>query len=388
MRILLYGATGTIADSVFKIVKNNYKKFKVVAATCNTNYKKLEKLRIKYGIEKIGINNPKSAKKYKSLNRNINNKNLFIGNDNFPKLITNDIDVIILAISGLSALNISYDIAKSGKLIGLANKECIISLGPRLLLLAKKNKTKIIPLDSEHNSIYRLLESNKNKFKSITITASGGPFLNKKINFLKNVTPVQATKHPVWKMGKKISVDSATMMNKALEIIEAKYLFNLNSDQINAIIHPESIIHAAINYYDDSSISLLSKPDMKIPISYLLKINNIAKKSDNIFQQLHSKNLTFYKINQNKFPAIRLAYKVMELGGLAPHIFNYNNEVLVDHFLQDKIKFLDIVKYNEITLNKFFKKNNNINQPSLKDIHNSSIWINKNIFLGKIKYRK
>ena len=384
MRILLYGATGTIADSVFTIVQNNKQKFKVVAATCNVNYQKLEKLRIKYGIEKIGINNLESAKKYKSLNRKINSKHLYIGNKNFPKLITNDIDVIILAISGLSALNISYDMVKSGKIIGLANKECIISLGPRLLFLAKKNKTKIIPLDSEHNSIYRLLESNNNKFKSITITASGGPFFYKKNSFLKNVTPDQATKHPVWKMGKKISVDSATMMNKALEIIEAKFLFNLNNDQINVIIHPESIIHAAINFYDDTSIGLLSKPDMKIPISFLLKTNHNTKKSDNIFQQLNNKNLTFFKVNQNKFPAIKLAYKVMEMGGLAPHILNYNNEILVDHFLQEKIKFLDIVKYNEITLKKFFKKNKNITKPSLKDIHNSSIWVNKNLFLGKL----
>ncbi len=384
MRILLYGATGTIADSVFKIVENNQKKLKVVAATCNKNYKKLEKLRIKYSIEKIGINNHEAAEKYKLQNSKINSKHLLIGNDNFSEFITKDIDVIILAISGLSPLNLSYDIAKSGKIIGLANKECIISLGPRLLLLAKKNKSKIIPLDSEHNSIYRLLESNNNKFKSITITASGGPFLNKKISFLKNVTPNQAIKHPVWKMGKKISVDSSTMMNKALEIIEAKYLFNLNSDQINAIIHPESIIHAAINFYDNSSISLLSKPDMKIPISYLLQVNDNLNTNDNIFQQLNKKNLSFYKINKNRFPAIKLAYKVLEIGGLAPHIFNYNNEILVDHFLQKKIRFLDIVNYNEITIKKFLKSNKNITQPNLKDIHNCSLWINKNIFLGKI----
>ena len=383
MRILLYGATGTIADSVFSIVKNNKKKLKVVAATCDTNFKKIEKLRIKYGIEKIGINNHKSAEKYKSLYGKTNYKHLLIGNDNFSKLITKDIDVIILAISGLSALNISYDIAKSGKIFGLANKECIISLGPRLLLLAKKNRTKIIPLDSEHNSIYRLLGTNNNEFKSITITASGGPFLNKKISFLRNVTPDQAIKHPVWRMGKKISVDSATMMNKALEIIEAKYLFNLNSDQINAIIHPESIIHAAINFYDNSSISLLSKPDMKIPISYLLKVNS-SNKNKNIFQQLDKKSLTFYKINQIKFPAIKLAFKVLEIGGLAPHIFNYNNEVLVNYFLEKKIRFLDIVKFNEITLKKYFINNKNIVKPNLKDIHNSSKWINKNIFLGKL----
>ena len=385
MRILLYGATGTIGDSVFKIVSNNQSKLKIVAATCNTNYKKLAKLKRKYDIKRIGINNYKSAQKYLALLGNTNkSKNLLIGNENFSKLITKDIDVIILAISGLSALNICFDIAKSGKIIGLANKECIISLGTRFISLAKRYKSKIVPLDSEHNSIYRLLEINKNKFKSITITASGGPFYNKKISFLKNVNPDQAIKHPVWKMGKKISVDSATMMNKALEIIEAKYLFNLSSDQINTVIHPESVIHAAINFHDNVSISLLNEPDMRIPISYLFKINNSINKYGNIFQYLDKKSLTFHKIDQDKFPAIKLAYKVLEIGGLAPHIFNYNNEVLVDYFLRKKIRFLDIVKYNEITLHKFFKYKKNIVSPSLKDIHNSSLWINKNIFLGKI----
>ena len=383
MKILLYGATGTIADSVFEIVKNNRSKIKVVAATCNTNYKKLEKLKTKFNIQRLGINNHKSAERYKLLSSD-NKRNLLVGNENFSKLITKDIDIVILAISGLSALNISYDIAKSGKIFGLANKECIISLGPRLISLAKQHKTKIIPLDSEHNSIYRLLESNKNKFKSITITASGGPFFNKKISYLKNVSPNHAIKHPVWKMGKKISVDSATMMNKALEIIEAKYLFNLSSNEINAIIHPESIIHAAINFYDNSSISLLNEPDMKIPISYLLKINNNSKTNENIFQQLNKKKLTFHKINQDKFPAIKLAYEVLEIGGLAPHILNYNNEILVNHFLRKKIKFLDIVKYNKITLKKFLNSKNNVARPNLQDIHKCSLWINKNIFLGKI----
>ncbi len=383
MRILLYGATGTIADSVFQIIKKNQRKLKVVAATCNTNYKKLDKLKIKYGIERIGINNHKSGERYKLLYGN-NKKSILVGNENFSKLITKDIDVIILAISGLGALNICYDIAKSGKIVGLANKECIISLGPRLLALAKRHKTKIIPLDSEHNSIYRLLETNNNKFKSITITASGGPFFNKKISQLKNVTPNQAVNHPVWKMGKKISVDSATMMNKALEIIEAKYLFNLKSNQINAIIHPESIIHATINYYDSSSIGLLNKPDMKIPIAYLLNTSYNKNEDKNIFNYLNNKSLSFFKINQNKFPAVKLAYRVLDIGGLAPHIFNYNNEVLVNYFLQKKIKFLDIVKFNEITLKKFLRINKNIDRPNLKDIYECNMWINKNIFLGKI----
>ncbi len=382
MRILLYGATGTIADAVFSIVNKNKNKLRIVAATCNTNYKKLEKHKKDYNIQRIGINNLNSAYKYKSTYGN--NKNLLVGNENFPKLITKDIDIIIFAISGLSPLNICHEIVKSGKIVGLANKECIISLGPRLLSLAKKYKTKIIPLDSEHNSIYRLLKNNKNKFESITITASGGPFFNKKRNFLANVTPEQAIKHPIWKMGKKISVDSASMMNKALEIIEAKYLFNLNNNQINAIIHPESIIHAAVNFYDNTSISLLNEPDMKIPISYLFNLTDYKAKSDIIFNKLDKRGLTFYKINQKKFPAIRLVYEVLEIGGLAPHIFNYNNEILVNHFLKKKIKFLDIIKFNEITLRKYFVNNKNVIYPNLKDINKCSEWINKNIFLGRL----
>ena len=382
MKILLYGATGTIADSVFAIVDKNRSILKVVSATCNTSHLKLKKLKKKYSIKKIGINDTNSAQKYISSNNET--KNLIVGNNNFSKLITDEIDIIILAISGLSPLNLSIDIVKSGKVIGLANKECIISLGPRLLSLAKKHNTTIIPLDSEHNSIYRLLKSNNQKFKSITITASGGPFFNKKKSYLKNVTPIQATRHPIWKMGKKISVDSATMMNKALEIIEAKYLFNLNSSQINAIIHPESIIHAAVNYYDNSSISLLNEPDMKIPISYLFNLDKSLNQLSNVFDKLDKKRLSFYKIDEKFFPAIKLAYEVIELGGLAPHIFNYNNEILVNHFLEKKIKFLDIVKFNNITLKKYFKNNKNIIHPRLKDIHNANIWINKNIFLGKI----
>ena len=383
MKILLYGATGTIGDSVFSVVKENKEKLSVVAATCNKNYKKIQKLKSEYAIKKIGINNLKSAESYKSKYKK--NLNLLIGNENFSKLITKDVDIIILAINGLSPLDLCFDIVKSGKIVGLANKECIISLGPRLLSIAKRYKTKIIPLDSEHNSIYRLLDSNSNKFKSITITASGGPFLLKNNNYLNQVTPKQATKHPIWKMGKKISVDSATMMNKALEIIEAKYLFNLKNSEINAIVHPESIVHASINFFDNSSISILNEPDMKIPISFLLGINNSKiNKYESIFHFLNNKKLTFQKINKTKFPAIKLVYNVLDIGGLAPHIFNYNNELLVTHFLNKKIKFINIVKYNEITLKKFFKNNKNIYNPTLKDIHRTSMWINKNIFLGKI----
>ena len=215
---------------------------------------KLCKIAKLYNVKKIGFNE-KSLKKNKKLNL----KEFEVFNDlsNFDKIISIKTDVIIFAISGLVSLDLLMKILKSGKKVGIANKECIISLGMRFITLAKKYSTEIIPLDSEHNSIYHLLKPDFGKYKTITITASGGPFLNYNKKQMKEVTLRQASKHPVWRMGKKISIDSATMMNKALEIIEAKYLFNLEDNSINAIIHPQAI-HALVNYKNGISTAILT----------------------------------------------------------------------------------------------------------------------------------
>ena len=206
-------------------------------------------------------------------------------------------------------------------------------------------------------------------------------YIISKTNTSKNIICIKP--HPGSNSRKTFIIEDK-LKNEGYELFNWESLFNIKDNQINAIIHPESIIHAAINFHDNTSISLLNEPDMKIPISYLLGLSDKYSKYDNIFQHLSKKSLTFRKIEHKKFPAIRLAYKVLELGGLAPHIFNYNNEVLVNNFLQKNIKFKNIVKYNEITLKKFFKYNKNIKNPNLNDIYNTSIWINKNIFLGKI----
>ena len=380
MNVIIFGATGSIGDTFFSILRKKKNSINVIGATCNKNFKKIAKLQKEFNIPNIGINDKKNAIKYSLINKKAKT---FIGIESFSKMIHSKVDIIIFSISGLSALDLSLIIASSGKTIGLANKESIISLGYKFIKIAKKNKSKIVPLDSEHFSIYRLLKLNKkNELSKITITASGGPFYKMNLKFIKKVTPNQALKHPIWKMGKKISVDSATMMNKALELIEAKFLFDLEISQLNAVIHPESVIHASINYKDGTTTCLMYEPDMKIPISNLF--NEFKKDSfdNNCVDFVKINKFHFLNINEKKYPAIKLCYEVLRKGGIAPHIFNYNNEILVNKFLERKIKFLDIVNYNKITLDNYFAKNKNITNPSILNLKEANKWIDSNIFLG------
>ena len=376
INLIIYGATGSIGGSVLSIVRSNREKFNVQGITCNKNYKKLIKIAEEFNIKKLGIN-----KKIKNSLKKINNYNIFEDMSTFSKMYDNKTDVIIFALSGLAGLDLFQNLCKSGKKIGIANKECIISLGENLSKLAKENSTTIVPLDSEHNSAFHLLNNEHGSFKSITITASGGPFRKLPIKSFNTISVKQALKHPIWKMGKKISIDSATMVNKALEIIEAKYLFNLNDDQIDAIIHPQAIIHAMINYKNGISIALLNKPDMRIPISSLFfKFNGYSNKAKPLNLLKYSK-LEFYSINNARYPAIKLGREVMKIGGLAPNAFNYLNEILVNYFLKGAIKFTDIIALNEINLEKIFSKNVNIMSPKLNDIKNINSWIDNNLYL-------
>ena len=378
INVVIYGATGSIGRSTLSIISKNLDKINIEGITCNKNILKLLKIAKLYNIKKIGFN----EKSIHKLNK-YNLKNYEVYDDAmFYNIVSKKTDVIIFAISGLTSLDLLLKILKSGKTVGIANKECIITLGKKFISLSKKYRTKIIPLDSEHNSIYHLLRQNLGKYKSITITATGGPFLNYTKKKLISVTPQQAIKHPVWNMGSKISIDSATMMNKALEIIEAKYLFNLKNNEIKAIIHPQAIIHALINYENGVSTALLNEPDMRIPISSLFfgftKYSNVKRG----IELNNYSNLEFIPIDKNKFPAVELGYQVMKVGGLAPHIFNYLNEILVNLFMNKRIKFLDIVKLNELNIDKFFGKNSNIVNPKLNDIKNINNWIDNNLYLG------
>ena len=378
INVVIYGATGSIGRSTLSIISKNLDKINIEGITCNKNILKLLKIAKFYNIKKIGFN----EKSIHNPNKfNLNNYEVFNDDANFYSIVSKKTDIIIFASSGLTSLDLVIKILKSGKTVGFANKECIITLGKKFISLSKKYNTKIMPLDSEHNSIFHLLRQKLGKYKSITITATGGPFLNYTKKKLSIVTPQQAIKHPVWNMGSKISIDSATMMNKALEIIEAKYLFNLKDNEINAIIHPQAIIHALINYENGISTAILNKPDMRIPISSLFfGFNKYSNSYRGIDLTRHSK-FEFIPIDKNKFPAVELGYQVMKTGGIAPHIFNYLNEVLVNLFIIKRIKFIDIVKLNELNIDKFFGKNSNITNPKFNDIKNINNWIDNNLYL-------
>ena len=365
--ILIYGATGSIGDSTLSLIRKNRSLFNVVGITCNSNIKKVIEIANEFECHNIGIIDHSKIKE----NPGLKDFNLYIGVNEFSKLQNNGVDIIIYAISGSSSFHLLLDLAGCGKIIGLANKECIISLGRIFLDKAKLANTKIIPLDSEHNAIFQLIKNKKvESVRKYTITASGGNFYNYAKSDLKKITVDQAITHPKWNMGKKITVDSSTLMNKGLEIMEACILFNINSEDIDALIHPESIIHGIIEFKDRSSHAFLSQPSMEISISSVLFENNNIDLTEHELKLSKIKTLNFFEIDSDKFNSIKLAKIALNQGGLLPAIFNYSNEHMVELFLQKQILFTDIALGNEKIMSKFISDGNNIKNPIIVDIDN------------------
>ncbi len=374
--IALFGATGSVGTSVLKILNNAKDEFCLKAITCNQNINDLINISNRFDCNNLGIGNEKLFSKN---NETLSKKNTVYGVENFADFIHDDIDIYILAISGLISADLALKIAETGKTLAIANKENIISLGKLLLNKCNKFGTSIFPLDSEHNAIYQLLDNNPKTVKDIIITASGGPFLNLELNKIDSITPKQAIKHPKWKMGKKISVDSSNMMNKSLELIEAKNLFNFDYYQIDAIIHPQSIVHGILNYYDNSSFAFLSQPNMEISISSLFFPDKNVRSNDHDLDLIKLTNLEFFEIDINRFPSFRLGKFVMKTGGIAPHIFNYVNDKMVELFLLERINYKNIVHFNENIIELFFKSHRNINEPNIEDLNEVSSWVDQNL---------
>ena len=366
--VLIYGATGSIGDSTLNLIRNNKTKFNLVGVTCNTNIDKLLDIANEFDCNNLGINNEIKIQNYPKLK----NYNVYVGLNEFSKLMNNQVDIVIFAIAGSSPLSLLMDIAASGKVIGLANKECIICLGKTILEIAKASETKIVPLDSEHNAIFQLIKNkNTRSIRKYTITASGGCFYNLDKAELETITPSQAIIHPKWKMGKKITVDSSTLMNKGLEIIEACILFGLDTKKIDAFIHPESIIHGIIEFKDRSSHAFLSQPSMEISISSVLFDDNSIELKDHNLDLTKIKSLNFLKIDNDKFNSINLAKLSLNEGGLMPAVLNYSNELLVELFLNNKISFHEITLINERIINKFISDGCNIQIPVYQDLINA-----------------
>ncbi len=350
-KIAILGSTGSIGISTLKIIKKNKKDFDVVLLTANNNYIKLAQQAKFFNAKNVLIKNIKFYEKLKKLLKS-KKTNVYTGNISINKIIRKKLDYTMSSIVGLAGLQPTIDAVKISKKLAIANKETIICGWQILSKLKKKYQTEIIPVDSEHFSIMELTKNIKDEeVEEIIITASGGPFLNKPIKKLKNVKIQEAIKHPNWNMGKKISIDSANLMNKVFEVIEAIKIFNFNKKKYKIIIHPQSYVHSIIRFKNGLIKMILYNADMRIPISNTIYgKGNKFKEVRNINPQLIDK-MNFLNVNQAKFPAIKIIDKCLKLGYSTPTIVNASNEVLVELFLKRKIGFLDIVK----TINKIFK---------------------------------
>ena len=350
--ISILGSTGSIGTQTLKVCENI--NISVYALAANTNIKLLEKQARKYSPSVVCIYD---QNKYKLLKDNLSDTNIDIlsGMDGLIEISkSNNYSMLVNAIVGMIGIEPTLAAIKSKKNIAIANKESLVTAGDIINKYSKKYNTKIFPIDSEHSAILQCLRGNRlSQVNKIILTASGGPFRGYTYDMLKNVTLNETLKHPNWNMGKKISVDSATLMNKGLEFIEAIRLFNIDSSKIEIIIHPQSIIHSMVEYNDRSIIAQLGLPDMKIPIQYALTYPDRIKRDDISLNFNNLLNLTFEKPDIETFICLKACIKAIEKGGLYPTIVNGANEQAVDLYLKNKISFLDIGKivYKSLDIN-------------------------------------
>lgn len=359
-KVVLLGSTGSVGKSSLEVIEKNKEKYEVVCLVALSNIESI----------KVQAKRHKKAKIYieKSGNKIASKK--FINRNELLKLISSsDVDTVIAAISGSDGLDLIHHSILSGKKVLIANKEPLVMAGELLVNEAKKHGAQIIPIDSEHCSVHQSIHGKKeNSISKITLTCSGGPFYKLSKSKFKNISLKQALKHPIWQMGQKITIDSSTLMNKALEIIEAKYLFNEEPNKIEAIIHPEGLIHSFVEFCDGTILAAMAIPDMKIPISYGLSYPDIVESHTNKINLQQLKNLSFKKIDPLKFPSIDFAYFALNHEKGMPIILNAANEVAVELFMKNKISFLNIYKLISTTLNYAYKSNMHLTSVSLESI--------------------
>jgi len=343
-KIAILGSTGSIGKSLLNLLRNDKNK-KIILLSANRNYRQLIRQAKEFKVKNIIISNKKNFNKLKNDNR-FKNINIYNDYECFKKIFKNKIDYTMSAIIGIDGLLPTLKIIKHSKIIAIANKESIICGWNLIEKELKKYKTKFLPVDSEHFSIWFDLYSQnpKNIINKILITASGGPFREKKISSLKNISIKDAINHPNWTMGKKISIDSATMVNKIFELIEAKNIFNLSYDQLSIIIHPKSYIHALIQYKNGLSKIILHETDMRIPIFNTLNFPNIKNYNPNKINFDILNNLRLSNPNLQKYPSLKLLKYLPKKSSLFETIIVSANDELVNLFLKKKIKFTDITK--------------------------------------------
>ena len=342
----ILGSTGSVGKSTLEVVRRNAEKFQINLLTANTNFSLMLDQIEEFGPKFVFLEDTEAQKSLlRELEKTKINTTLLTSEDQLMEVLAdNNSEIVVAAMVGVAGLKPVYHAVEHGKNILLANKESYVVAGEILNSLSSVTGSTIFPIDSEHSAIHQCLEGVKDKdsISKLILTGSGGPFLDRDIDDFDNVTPEEAISHPIWKMGNKISVDSSTMMNKCLEIIEARWLFDIVD--IDVLIHPEGIVHSIVEFTDNSMLAQMSVPDMKIPIAYGLGFpERIISGSESINLDT-LRTLTFRKPDYNKFPALKLAKESIKEGGTSFAILNAANEECVEAFLKGKIAYLDIYK--------------------------------------------
>ena len=347
--ITILGATGSIGLNTLDVVSRHPDQFSVFAVSANSDWKSLIQICKNHQPSFAVLSEKASAEKLRAVVPP--GVEVLSGEDSLDEIAAHpNTDFVMAAIVGGAGMSSTFSAAKAGKRIMLANKESLILGGNLLMGLVKNSGAEIIPVDSEHSAIFQCLKGGSDGLSKIQLTASGGPFLKTSFENLKSATPEQACNHPNWKMGKKISVDSATMMNKGLEIIEASFLFGLSASQIEVVIHPQSIVHSFVYFDDGSVLSQLGLPDMRSAIAYALSHPGRIKSGVKALDLTQQESLEFHQPDLKKYKCLELAYLALEQGKSAPGTLNAANEVAVNAFLKNKIGFLDIPEVVEKTL--------------------------------------
>lgn len=368
--IVVLGCTGSIGTQTMDVIYNNPDEFNLVAISCGHRIEILKKILDEIFCPYVCVIEKEDAI---LLQEEYPNITFVYGDEGLKQIVTlEEVDIVLNGIVGFAGLAPTIEAIKAKKDIALANKETLVVAGEMITTLVKENGVKLLPVDSEHSAIFQCLNGeNRRQIKRLIITASGGAFRDLSRDQLKNVTKEQALKHPNWSMGSSITIDSATMFNKGLEIIEAKWLFDLEFNQIDVIMHPQSIVHSMVEFEDTSVIAQLGTPDMRLPIQYALTYpDRLPIKGANFLDLVKIGNLTFKELSFERFPALAMAYDAGRLGGTRPAVLNAAKEEATKLFLQDKISFLEI----EYSVEAALKNHHAINHPDLNDLYMADLW--------------
>lgn len=354
--ISILGSTGSIGTQTLEVIEN-LKEIRVAGISGNHNIDLLEKQVRRFKPRFVAVMDERNAKILKECLSDVDTK-VLSGMKGLIEVATiQSVDTVVTSVVGNVGLKPTFEAISAGKNIALANKETLVSAGQLVMDLAKKKNISIYPVDSEHSAIFQSLQGNEgNPIRRILLTASGGPFRGRRKEELAHITVADALNHPNWSMGKKITIDSATLMNKGLEVMEAKWLFNVSTEQIEVLVHPQSILHSAVEYEDGAIIAQMGEPDMKVPIQYALTYPKRVKSPYPKVDFAQRNTLTFEKPDLETFRCLALAYHALEVGGTLPAVLNGANEIAVERFLNGKISFLQIPELIEQTMDAYTVK--------------------------------